>query len=111
MPVISGGQTALAANTTTANLVAGQMHEFLKRPAAVTLAACGSAVGLQATLIIGERTIVNDQPISAANRFPILPDDILAQDVGRSGERIILTFRNTTAGALNHFFSLTIEYA
>jgi hypothetical protein len=63
-----------------------------------------SAVGMNATLIVGGVSIVNDQPYSQSNRWPILPDDLLIQIPVRAGSRLVLTLRNTTGGALttNH---------
>lgn len=99
MPRMSGNATAVAANATSTNVLAGQIFEFLDRPTRLILAAVGSAAGLNVTLLIGGVAIVNDQPISGANRFPILPDDIVTKIRGARG-RIVLTYRNTTAGAL-----------
>ena len=65
----------------------------------VLLAATSSAVGINVTFLVGGVAIVNDQPISQANRFPILPDDIVTA-LRRAKGRMVLTFRNTTAGAL-----------
>lgn len=100
MPRMTGQAVAVAANAVSANQVAGQMYEFLDRPTRLILAATGAAVGLNCTLIVGSVVLVNDAPISQANRFPILPDDIVTTQRNARG-RIVLTFRNTTAGALN----------
>jgi hypothetical protein len=63
-----------------------------------------SAVGMNATLLIGGTSVVNDQAYSQSNRWPILPDDLLIQVPVRAGSRLVLTLRNTTVGALttNH---------
>lgn len=99
MPRMTGQNISVAANATTANQVAGQLFEFLSNPSKVRLAAAAAAVGINVTLLIGSRAIVNDQPISQANRFPIIPDDIVTAVRNATG-RIVLTFRNTTAGAI-----------
>lgn len=100
MPRMSGSALSLTANSTSANVVAGQQFEFLQRPSMLRLLAVGSAAGLNTTLLVGGRTIINDQPISGANRFPTIPDDIVTEEGGRAGERILLMFRNTTGGTL-----------
>jgi hypothetical protein len=99
---------SIAANTTTANLVAGQMFEFLNSRTKMVLGACASAVGINHTLIVGGRVLINDQPMSQANRFPQLPEDVAAIEVCGPG-RIVYTQRNTTGGALttNSFIDLT----
>jgi hypothetical protein len=90
---------SVAANAVSANQLSGQLYEFLDRPMPVLLAAASSAVGLNCTFIVGGVAVVNDQPISQANRFPILPDDVVTA-IRRAQGRMVLTFRNTTAGAL-----------
>lgn len=99
MPRMSGQAVSVAANATSANQVAGLQYEFLSRPTQLIVACASSAVGINATLIVGGVTVIDDQPISQANRFPVLPDDI-ATVVRRALGRIILRFRNTTGGAL-----------
>lgn len=107
MPRMTGQALTVAANSTSANVVAGQLYEFLQAPMPFLLAACSSAAGLNVTLIIGGVVIVNDQAISQANRFPILPDDVVTA-LKRAMGRVILTFRNTTAGALTVNWSIDV---
>lgn len=104
-----GGQMAdsafsVAANATSVNVYAGKQLEFPPRPSLVRIRVSGSAAGLNATLLVGGLTKIDDQPISNSNRWPILPDDLLTQENVPPGVRLILRFRNTTGGALtvNH---------
>lgn len=108
MPVITGTDS-IAADSTSANLLAGDINEFLGRNAVVSLFCTGSAVGLRAQLLIGAAVVVDDQAISDANRFPITPDDFLSRGGGTPGDRLTLRFRNTTAGALTSEWRLAIE--
>src|SRR5262245_20410974 len=108
MPRMTGQNVAVAANSVSTNQVAGQLYEFLPaRGVLLVLAAASAAVGVNVTLLLGSVAIVNDQPISQANRFPILPDDIVTA-VKRAAGRIVLTFRNTTGGAINVNWSLDV---
>jgi len=105
------GTLSVAANSTSANVLAGLQHEFLARPAAVRLAGTSSATGINATFTIGGRVVVDDMYISLANRFPILPDDIITDGAGGlPGERMVLRFRNTTAGALTVIWAVDVTY-
>lgn len=99
MPVMQDS-ISVAANSVSTNQVAGLLHEFLQAPSAVRLYCTGSAAGLRATLLIGGRSVIEDVTINAQNRTPVIPDDFLVEDGGFQGERLILKFRNTTAGAL-----------
>lgn len=99
MPRMTVQALSVAANGVSANVLAGQLYEFLDQPMPVLLAAAAAAVGINCTFLIGGVAIVNDQPISQANRFPVLPDDIVTA-VRRARGRLVLTFRNTTGGAI-----------
>lgn len=107
MPRMTGQAVSVAANAVSANQLAGQLYEFLNSPTPLLLAATSSAAGINCTLLIGGVAVINDQPISQANRFPILPDDIVTA-VRRGVGRIVLTFRNTTAGALTCNWSVDV---
>lgn len=98
MPRMSRAAVSVAANSVSANQVAGELYEFLNRPTVVTLLAAASAVGLRVTWLIGGVAVVNDQDVSQANRFPTVPDDIVTQERGLG--RMVLTFRNTTGATI-----------
>ena len=91
---------SIAANTTVANILAGKPFEFIASPSLVRVYMTGSATGINATLLIGGVSVMQDQLISAANRFPVLPDDLLVESPAPAGSRLVLSARNTTAGAL-----------
>lgn len=91
---------SVAANTTVDNVISGKLHEFLVVPSRVRLAAVGSAAGLRVSLLVGGESFIQDQEISGANRFPVIPDDICGEGAGFKADRVVLSVRNTTAGAL-----------
>lgn len=99
---------SVAANGTVANAVTGKIHEFLTRPSKVRLFGSSSAVGLNMTLIIGNQTFMQDQEVNAQNRMPIVPDDWCVDAGGKSGDRVVLSYRNTTGGAITAFSRVEI---
>jgi hypothetical protein len=101
---MSDSALSVAANAVSANVYAGKIAEIPMRPSIVRVRLAASAGGLNCTLLIGGRAIVNDQAVNSSNRWPILPDDLLTENACPAGARLVLTFRNTTAGALtvNH---------
>jgi hypothetical protein len=99
MPRMSSS-VSVAANSASTNVLAGLLEEFLAADSAVRAMATTTATGVNCSFVMGRTAIVNDQLISFANRYPIIPDDTIAEHGGRRGTRLILTFRNTTAGAL-----------
>jgi len=100
MPRMNVPNQSIAANATSLNLLAGLSYEFLGQPAHIVLAAVGAAVGLNLTFLVANGlTVVDDTPISDANRFPVLPDDVLYEDDVPAG-RMLLRVRNTTGAAV-----------
>jgi len=101
MAVVIDTETALstAANTKSADLVSGQ-YEFVGR-GKFTLAALGSATGMNIELRVGGVTIVADQAIpwtGTAGTLSISDHVIASQSL--NGGRVELFIRNTTGGAL-----------
>lgn len=97
MPRMNVPNQSVPANSTTPNLLAGLSYEFLASEAHIVLAAVSTAIGLNATFLVANGiTVVDDTPISDANRFPQLPEDILYEDNVPAG-RMLLRIRNTTA--------------
>ena len=101
MAVIIDTETALstAANTKTADLVSGQ-YEFVGK-GKFTLAALGSATGMNVELRIGGITVIGDQPIpwtGTAGGLDISAHVMASQVL--NGGRVELFLRNTTGGAL-----------
>jgi hypothetical protein len=102
---------SVGANAVVQNAIAGKSQEFIKEPSVVSLSMTGSAVGLFCTFIVGEEVIIEDQAIPLTNRFPIVPDDTLAQGGGFPGDRVIVKIRNSTGGALTAWTRVDIEPA
>lgn len=103
--------TSVAANTTTANLLAGDKDEFVEEASVVTLAAFGSAVGLKATLIVGSEVVVDDQELAVGTTLPKMPEDVMAQGGAFPQDRITLRLRNTTGGAITGYVKVVVEPA
>lgn len=99
---------SVPANGVSANVLAGQIYEYLGGPTNLVLSACGSATGLRTTLLVNGVALVNDQAINLQNRFPLIPDDIITQELVAGG-RVVVTFRNTTAGALTAFWRVDLK--
>lgn len=98
MPTMQG-TVSVAANAVSPNVLAGQKYEFVPPGANVVLSATGSANGLNTTFDVGV-SLIDDQELNTQNRYPLIPDDILHSGPVPGG-RMILRFRNTTAGALS----------
>ena len=109
MPRMQEGNLSVAANSTSTNRVAGLTHEFLDRPATLILAAAAAAVGVNCSLLVAGVAMGVDQAVSQANRFPLIPDDIVASEEVEGG-RILLRFRNTTGAAVIVHWLIDVTY-
>lgn len=108
MPSMTDRQL-VAANATVTNVLAGKIFEFAPQNSVVTLLATASAVGLNISFLIGGEVKLDDQEISAANRFPISPDDFLARGGAFKGDRIVVRLRNTTGAGITAFTKVDVD--
>ena len=99
MPTMTDRQS-VAANTRTVNIFAGNVFEFAPSPSIVRVCAAAAAVGLNIDILIGGESVVSDSEMSNANRFPVRPDDMIAEYGANQGDRIFVALRNTTGGAI-----------
>lgn len=99
MPIISSS-VSVAANAVSANVLAGEMFEFLPRTTVVVIYATMAATGLKATYSLGGEVQCDDVDFSIRASSPVVPDDLLLKTGGRAGERQVLKFRNTTGAPL-----------
>lgn len=102
MAVMTDRQS-VAANAVVANACSGKLHEFLPSRAMVRLYALGSAVGLNMTLQVAGVTILNDQEVGVGTAMPIVPDNFVCETPAPPGARVVLTYRNTTGGAITAY--------
>ena len=110
MPTISGS-ISVAANATSANVLAGSPFEFVSQPSIVKLAATqAGAAGSDITsdFQIGGESLMQAGNISDRSAFPSFRDDLTVEAGAQAGERLFLTFSNTTVGALVVSFLLDI---
>lgn len=99
---------SVAANTTTPNILAGKAKEFVDEASILQIGIVASAVGLKATVVVGNEVVVDDQEVSAINRMPQFPEDVLAEGGAFPGDRITVRLHNTTAGAITGFTKINI---
>jgi len=97
---------SVAANAVSVNVLAGQLYEFVQPGTQVTVSCTGSGTGLRTSFICGV-PLINDQAINLQNSFPLIPDDIIHSGEVPGG-RMVLTARNSTAGALTFFWRVDL---
>jgi hypothetical protein len=107
--VISAGTAvSTAANTKSADQVSGT-YQFIGK-GKVTLAAKGSATGMNVSLLVGGIALVNDQavPYTGTAGTISINDNIITSQV-MNGGRVEFYLRNTTGGALTTDYLVLFE--
>lgn len=99
MPVIQI-ETSVAAGDVNNNLVAGSAYEFARTRQIVSIGLVQSATGGFAIIQSGSDVIAEEFSPAIKTTFPIIPDEMYYTDVMEAGDRLVLRYRNPTAGAL-----------
>jgi len=106
--IAAGTAVSTAANTKSADLVSGT-YQFISK-GKVTLAARGSATGMNATLLVGGIALCNDQALPYTGTAGALSvNDHIMCSQQMSGGRVEFSLRNTTGGALTTDYLLLFE--
>jgi 3-hydroxymyristoyl/3-hydroxydecanoyl-(acyl carrier protein) dehydratase len=93
-------ETSVAAGAVNDNIFSGSAFEYVRSPGVVSIAAVASATGGFITLQAGPTLILEESPPTIKATMPTVPDDFLYQAAVVPGDRLVLRFRNPTAGAL-----------
>lgn len=108
MPTIQG-VTNLLANAANPNVLAGSAYERLPFNARIDIAVVGDAAGaLRSTVQTGSDVLLEESPISRANRVPVWPDDFSLSDVAAQGDLLKIAVRNTAAPVVDLFWAARI---
>lgn len=101
---------SLAAGATN-NPLSGSIYEYPgDSHVRIALVQQSATVGaIVATVQSGSDTLMEESPISNANRYPVDPDDYGLEDDVLDGERLRVLLRNTTAGAISVWVAVKID--
>ncbi len=103
-------RTVVGAGATVANAFAGSAFEFLGRNSRVTIAsttitAAATANEITATIQYGAEVQLEEGAIHSegapVDRGPVMPEDIIVDDVAATGDRLVMRITNTGGAARN----------
>lgn len=100
MKIMTDLARSVAANASTANVLDGKPEVYLSRPSALSFYITADVVGLFVTILVGDSVVIQDQEVGNQNRYPVIPDDFLADSGGAPGDLLFIAFRNSTVGAI-----------
>lgn len=94
----SFNQANLAASTKTANILSGDINEFVTQRSMVTVYAISSASGIRMNVLASADVVVDDKEILPIGTSLIIPDNLIDSFAVAAGTRLAITLRET-AGA------------
>lgn len=100
MPVIQKETSVGAA--ATVSIFSGSAFEFARQRMVASIGITAAATGTFFTLTSGADVIVEESAPSVATVFPVIPDQMYYNDLLEPGDRLVLSVRNPTAGAIVH---------
>lgn len=101
MPAIQR-ETSVGAGLSDANVLSGSVFEFARQNVLLAMAITAAATGTFATINAGADVVLEESPPVVKTTFPVIPDDFYYAAVAQSGDRIVISVRNPTAGAIIH---------
>lgn len=101
MPVIQA-EVSVGAGVTNPSLFNGSNYEFAQRRQVVSLGVTAAATGTFATILSGADVVAEEFAPAVLTRYPIIPDEMYYNDVMEQGDRLKVSVRNPTGGAIVH---------
>ena len=92
-------QANLTASTKTANIMAGDVNEFITSDSEVTIYAISSAAGVRVTIMADGDIIVDDKELLTIGTSLIIPDNMLTNFAVEAGTRLAIYLRETAGVA------------
>lgn len=106
MPMILN-QVSVAASAVNNNVIAGSAFEFARVQSIYSIGVGQSATGGFVTIQGGSDIIAEEFPppviggaMTTTLAYPVVPDEMYFTDVLNPGDRLVIRYRNPTAGAL-----------
>jgi len=113
MSLIIQDSIVIAANTTNDDVLSGKRNQLIDPSTGGAICSfyiTGSATGLEAEAWVGQRNPMERSAINTQNRMPVVPDDLMVNNVaGLPNEVIRIPVTNTTGGGLTFFYRVEVE--
>lgn len=105
------GNRSLATLTSVANLLTGQIYEWVRQASWVEIGLTQSATGMIASVSCDSDVVLQDvgeTNIPIKSTPPVYPDEYLSGFACMPGSRLLIAVRNPTAGTLTLFYTVRI---
>lgn len=101
MPVIMR-EVSVGAGLTDPNLLTGSTFEFMRGNVYLSIGVTAAATGTFITIISGSDIVVEESAPNVLTRYPVIPDEMYFNDVATLADRLVISARNPTGGAVIH---------
>jgi hypothetical protein len=95
----------LAASTKTANILAGDINEFVPVPSVVTIYGVSSAIGVNITVLADSDVAINDKEIPFIGTSLVQKDQMFDSFAVAGGTRMAIFLRETAASATTDVYT------
>jgi len=99
VPVIQA-EVSVLAGAINPNIYSGSAFEYSRGRSAVSLGVTASATGILVTINSGSDIILEESAAYIATQFPIIPDQMFYNDIMEPMDRLKVSARNSSGGAL-----------
>lgn len=99
MPVMLAEQSVAAAGSVQ-NLFTGQPYEIQRGNVYLSLGIAQSVTGGFMSIFSGSDLVLIESSPPILTRYPIIPDEMYFNDVATLADRLVVTARNPTGGAI-----------
>jgi len=93
-------EESIAAGGGNSNLVSGSAFEFAKGPQVVSIGVTAAAAGMFVQIQSGGDVVCEEFSPPVATLYPKIPDEMYFTDAMDNGDRLRISVRNPTAGAI-----------
>lgn len=101
MPAIQV-EVSVAAGGSNTNIFNGSAFEYSRGRQLLSLGVTAAATGTFITINSGADVVLEESPPYVATVFPVVPDQMFYNDVMEPFDRLRVSVRNPTAGAVIH---------
>lgn len=95
-------ESSIAAAGSNNNLFSGSAFEYARGRSALSLGITAAATGTFVGVTAGADLILEESPPYVATLFPIVPDQMFYNDIMEPMDRLRVSARNPTGGAVIH---------
>ena len=95
-------EVSVAAGATDPNLLTGSTFEFMRGNVYLSVGVTAAATGTFVTIISGSDIVLEESAPNVLTRYPVIPDEMYFNDVATLADRLVISARNPTGGAVIH---------